>query len=101
MNAELKVLFVVAEATPFSKVGGLADFAGSLPGELRKQGVDVRLMLPRHESPPGHKPKITKSFPVPLGRKNEPARLLETESRQVPVYMIYNDLNALFSSLVL
>jgi starch synthase len=91
MNAELKVLFVVAEATPFSKVGGLADFAGSLPGELRKQGVDVRLMLPRHESPPGHKPKITKSFPVPLGRKNEPARLLETESRQVPVYMIYND----------
>jgi starch synthase len=91
MNAKLKVLFVVTEATPFSKVGGLADFAGSLPGELKKLDVDVRLMIPRHESPSGHKSKVQMSFPVPLGSKDEPVQLLETEANRVPVYMIYND----------
>jgi starch synthase len=91
MNAELKVLFVVAEATPFSKAGGLADFAGSLPGELKKLGVDVRVMLPRHKSPSGQKPKVKMSFPVPVGSRDEQAHLLETESCQVPVYMVYHD----------
>ena len=91
MNAKLKVLFVVTEATPFSKVGGLADFAGSLPGELKKLGADVRLMLPRYESPSGQKSKVKMSFPVPLGSKDERVHLLEIDSQQVPVYMIYND----------
>lgn len=91
MNAKLKVLFVVTEATPFSKVGGLADFAGSLPGELRKLGVDIRLMLPRYESPSGQKSRVQMSFPVPLGSKEAQVHLLEVSSHPVPVHMIYND----------
>ena len=42
----MKVLFCVAEATPFAKTGGLADVAGALPAALRRKGVDVRVMMP-------------------------------------------------------
>ena len=41
-----KVLFLAPEAVPFAKTGGLADVAGSLPGALKRRGIDVRLALP-------------------------------------------------------
>ncbi len=44
----LKVLYVASEAVPFVKTGGLADVAGSLPKALKKQGVDVRVVLPKY-----------------------------------------------------
>ncbi|SHI48390.1 glycogen synthase GlgA [Propionispora hippei] len=44
----LKVLFAAAEAVPFVKTGGLGDVIGTLPRELKKQGVDVRVILPKH-----------------------------------------------------
>lgn len=40
------VLFVASEGLPFIKTGGLADVIGSLPKELVKQGMDVRVVLP-------------------------------------------------------
>ena len=43
----MKVLYVASEAVPFVKTGGLADVAGSLPKELKAQGVDVRVILPK------------------------------------------------------
>lgn len=43
----MKVLYVASEANPFVKTGGLADVAGSLPKELKKQGVDVRVIMPK------------------------------------------------------
>lgn len=46
----LKVLFVTSEISPFSKTGGLADVAGSLPIALSKLGVDVRVATPRYKS---------------------------------------------------
>ncbi len=42
----MKVLYVVSEAFPLIKTGGLADVAGSLPEVLRQNGADVRLLLP-------------------------------------------------------
>ncbi len=48
----LKVLYVASEAVPFVKTGGLADVAGSLPKTLRKQDVDVRVMLPKYAAIP-------------------------------------------------
>ena len=43
----MKVLYVASEANPFIKTGGLADVAGSLPKALKKQGVDVRVIMPK------------------------------------------------------
>uniref|UniRef100_UPI0028DC4FE2 glycogen synthase n=1 Tax=uncultured Selenomonas sp. TaxID=159275 RepID=UPI0028DC4FE2 len=43
----MRVLYVAAEAVPFAKTGGLADVAGSLPKELVKQGVDIRVIMPK------------------------------------------------------
>ena len=44
----LKVLYVASEAVPFIKTGGLADVAGSLPKALKKQDVDVRVVMPKY-----------------------------------------------------
>ncbi|MBV8171308.1 MAG: glycogen synthase GlgA [Candidatus Eremiobacteraeota bacterium] len=47
---KLRVLFVIAEASPLAKAGGLGDVGGALPSALRSLGVDVRLMLPGYPS---------------------------------------------------
>ncbi|WP_222267309.1 glycogen/starch synthase [Modestobacter marinus] len=41
-----RVLFASAEAYPFVKAGGLADFSGALPKTLAGLGLDVHLVLP-------------------------------------------------------
>lgn len=46
----MKVLLVSAEVTPFAKVGGLADVAGSLPKALKQLGVDIRVLMPKYRS---------------------------------------------------
>lgn len=48
MAQPLKILFVVAEAYPLVKTGGLGDVAGSLPPALRSLGVDARIMMPAY-----------------------------------------------------
>jgi len=44
----MKVLFVSAEVVPFSKTGGLADVAYSLPRALMQEDVEVRIMTSRN-----------------------------------------------------
>ena len=48
-DKKLKVLFASSEVEPFSKTGGLADVAGSLPIALDKAGVDIRVITPRYK----------------------------------------------------
>ncbi|MEN3045740.1 MAG: glycogen/starch synthase [Candidatus Hydrothermales bacterium] len=42
----MKLVYLSAEVYPFSKVGGLADVAGSLPIQLKNNGVDIIVLSP-------------------------------------------------------
>ena len=46
----MNVLLASMEVSPFAKVGGLADVAGSLPKALHDLGVDIRVVMPKHLS---------------------------------------------------
>lgn len=46
----MNVVFVSAEADPFAKTGGLGEVVGSLPSFLHKQGIDVRVILPKYST---------------------------------------------------
>ena len=45
----MNVLFVVWENDPFFKLGGLGDIARSLPGALKTQNVDIRVIIPYYK----------------------------------------------------
>jgi starch synthase len=48
----VKVLFAAAEFAPLARVGGLAAAAAGLVAELRRQGVDVQVVLPDYFATP-------------------------------------------------
>ena len=45
----MKIIFVSAEVSPYSKSGGLADVAGSLPKEFIKMGHEVLVITPKYK----------------------------------------------------
>lgn len=90
----LKVLFVAAEAVPFVKTGGLGDVIGSLPKELRAQGVDARVILPNYqEIPKRFKEKMVfkSSFAVEVGWRQKYCGVLEYEYQGITFYFIDNE----------
>jgi len=95
-----KILYLAAEATPFAKVGGLADVAGSLPQAIRALGHDVRLMIPRYGTIRSEQFKLERlgePFPIPVGSREEYIDLIgSTADGGLPVYLIWNE--AYFSS---
>ncbi|ADQ41513.1 glycogen/starch synthase, ADP-glucose type [Caldicellulosiruptor acetigenus I77R1B] len=90
----MKVLFAVSEAFPFAKSGGLADVAYSLPKALRKQGIDVRVIMPKYAdiSPDfSTKMKHICHFTVPVGWRNQYCGIEYLNFDGIPFYFIDNE----------
>jgi starch synthase len=86
----VRILFLAAEAFPFSKVGGLGDVAGSLPPALAALGHDVRVAIPysglidRKHFQPVPVAKVA----VPHIRGDQTARVSEARHGGVTFYLI-------------
>ena len=94
MAAPLKVLFVASECAPFAKTGGLADVVGALPIALRRQGVDVRIVMPLYAGMPWDQFEVLDgSLVVPMywGTAAARVRVGQLPRSEVPVYCLeYN-----------
>lgn len=90
----MNVLFAAAEGVPFIKTGGLADVIGSLPRELISEGINVRVVLPKHQDIPDvykKDMKHKKSFHIELGWRNQYCGLEEAVYDGVQFYFIDNE----------
>ncbi|WP_425058683.1 Glycogen synthase [Sporomusa carbonis] len=90
----IKTLLVAGEAAPFIKTGGLGDVVGSLPKELRQQGVDARVIIPKYGAIP-EEFKINMSaktvFTTPVSWRTQYCGIEEFEYNGVPFYFIDNE----------
>lgn len=101
MKRSINILFLAAEATPFIKVGGLADVAGSLPGALRNlplsetddSKLDVRLVIPLYEII--HRSvddlKLLVNFTISTSEGEMLVSAYQALSNGTPVYFIEGD----------
>lgn len=86
----MNVLFITAEMDPFAKVGGLADVVGALPGALREDGDDARVIMPLYGTINTAKYGVEYRFTFQLHRRNGAAdvHVFSTLHRGVPVYFL-------------
>ena len=85
----IKVLFATSEANPFIKTGGLGDVMGALPKELKRKGIDARVILPKYSAIKGElldKLSFKKWFMVPVGWRNQYCGIYECEYDEVIYY---------------
>ncbi|MTI69022.1 MAG: glycogen synthase GlgA [Firmicutes bacterium] len=90
----MKVLFASSEVYPFVKTGGLADVSYSLPKELKRNGVDIRVILPKYKDIPiKYKSdiKYLMEFNVKVGWRNKKCVIEYLELENVTYYFVNND----------
>jgi len=103
----MHVVFVVSEAVPFAKTGGLGDVAGALPGALEQQGHTTTLFLPCYRRVRSAGPKLTGtglSLRIPIGAQAVDGYVYESRlpGSDVRVYLIdqprYFDRDGIYGS---
>lgn len=89
----MNILFATSEAYPFMKTGGLGDVAYALPKALRKQGIDVRVIMPKYtriSKEYSDKMEKVAEYNVQVGWRNQYCGLLRLEYDGIPFYFIDN-----------
>lgn len=93
-NEKRKILFAVSECKPFAATGGLGDVAGSLPIELAKAGLDVRVVMPLYSEITGefrNKMKYKMNFNVGLSWRKQYCGVFELVQNGVTYYFLDNE----------
>jgi starch synthase len=94
-GAPIRVLLASSEVVGFSKTGGLADVAGSLPQALARRGLECAIVTPLYRcarTSRFHPEPTEHTFTVPIGGRPVPGRLWQaTLPGGVRVYLIEND----------
>lgn len=90
----MNILLIASEALPFTKTGGLADVAYSLPKELKKQGIDARVMIPKDFFTPEHlveREHFIHQTEFRLGWRNVYLGISQIEYEGIIYYLIDNE----------
>ncbi|WP_343344643.1 glycogen synthase GlgA [Terrisporobacter petrolearius] len=90
----MKILYVTAECWPFVKTGGLGDVSYALPKALKKEGADVRVIMPKYSTIPTYlkdKFKPIAEFSVKVGWRNQYCGIETMELEGVTFYFIDNE----------
>lgn len=94
MQKKIKVLYAAFEASPFCKTGGLGDVAGSLPIYLKKEGIDIRVIMPLFSSiNDEYRRKMVKicDFTVDLNWRKQYCGVFKLIYKDVIFYFIDNE----------
>ena len=87
----MKILFVTSECAPFSKSGGLADVAFSLPPALKRAGNEVAIITPLYRCVrAGFEQSLVKvkNCRIRLGQSTIPVGLYRGERDGVTVWFV-------------
>lgn len=90
----MNILYCASEAVPFIKTGGLADVAGSLPIEIKKQGDDIRVVLPLYskiKEQYGEKLHFEGYYYVDLDYRHQYCGVFSYEHRGTCFYFLDNE----------
>ena len=91
----MKILFASSECAPFSKSGGLADVAFSLPPALKKTGDEIACITPLYKCVKDKYMDTLKretSFTVKIGSSEQYVGLLRGENNGVTMWFVENDM---------
>lgn len=90
----MKLLFVTSECAPYSKSGGLADVANSLPPALKALDHEIEIVSPMYKCVKDRfmdQCEYKETFEVHLGNTTQSCSLFRTMMNGVPCWFIEND----------
>lgn len=93
MEKTLKVAFISAEASPYAKLGEMADVAFSLPKHLSSLGMDISLFMPKYRKPEIDSlpmELVESNLTVYLGDRKTKARVFKWDQGECDIYFIDN-----------